>query len=92
MDKVHDDKMKLDIISEEEKFRDILFLCRADDTLYGNPLDQLKYGSQLERDQCTLPFSRTYNLLVRHSCQIDHNRRRKGGQMGDTYQTNVMLT
>ena len=56
-----------EILVEEDKFKAMCFLTRADDVRFKNLLKQLKDGSFLGRDEYPTTVTDAYDLLVRTS-------------------------
>ena len=63
---------------EEEKLKSIIFLRRSDDARYKDLATYLKKGSYLGRDEYPKTVAGTYDLLNRHSGELDKAKKSSG--------------
>ena len=68
----------VEIEAEKERFKAVCFILRADETRYGNLLEELRKGVYRNRDEYPNTVSDAYELLLRTSQQIGYIQRRTG--------------
>ena len=59
------------VSEEEEKFKAAIFLRRSDDVRYKDLINDLKSGSHLGRDEYPITAASCFDLLNRHSGELD---------------------
>ena len=64
-----------EVEEEREKFKAMCFILRADESLYGDLLDDLKSGVHRNRDEYPKTLSGAYELLIRTRGQLEKQKR-----------------
>ena len=68
----------MEIDAENEIFKAMCFILRADENRYGNLLEELRKGVYRGRDKYPNTVSDSYELLLRTSQHIGYSQRRMG--------------